>query len=115
MVISINSTTWPASTSGSAAKALLGAVDHVDVDLGDGTKASALDQNGPLAQNFRGLQHFAGGPEHRRAAEAQLHQLQAHHAIIDVAEFDAGKLDHVDFDALRREVVEQRFEQLSGL
>ena len=91
-------------------KALAGAVDHVDVDLGDRAKTSPLDQDRPLPQHLGGLQHFAGRSEHGRAAQAQLHQLEAHHAIIDVAEFDARELDHVDFDALRGEVVEQRFE-----
>src|SRR4029077_2774204 len=88
----------------------MSALNHVDVDLGDRTEAPSLDQDGPLAKDLRRLQHFAGWPEHRGAAEAQLHELQAHHTIVDMAELDSRKLDHVDFDTLRGEVVEQRFE-----
>ena len=29
--------------------------------------------------------------------KTKLHKLETHHAIIDVAELDAGELDHVDF------------------
>ena len=88
----------------------MGAVEHVDIDPRDGTEAAALDQHRALAQHLRGLQHFPGGPNMARAAQTQLHQLEAHHAVIDVAELDAGELDHVDFDAVGAQVVEQRFE-----
>ena len=39
----------------------------------------------------------------------------AHHAVVDVPELDARELDHVDLDAPRAQVVEQRFDELVGL
>ena len=32
--------------------------------------------------------------------QAELHELQAHQAVVDVPELDARELDHVDLDAL---------------
>ena len=101
----------PALASSSEAKRSWALLIMSMLTLVTGPEASALHQDGPLPQYLRGLKNFAGGPEHRRAAQSQLHELEAHDAVIDVAEFDAGELDHVDLDALDGEVVEQRFEQ----
>ena len=90
-------------------------VDHVDVDLGHRAKAAALDQNRLLAQHLGWLQDLARGAEHRRAGQPELHELQGHHAVVDVAELDPRELDHVDLDALGREAVEQRFDDQIGL
>jgi hypothetical protein len=53
--------------------------------------------------------------EHGRLGKAELHQLEAHEAVVHVAEFDARELDHVDLEALGGQVVEQRFDELLGL
>src|SRR4029077_20961610 len=63
-------------------KALMGAMDHVDVDLRDRAKAPSFHQNGPLPKDLRRLQHFSGWTEHCRAAEAQLHEFQTHYSIV---------------------------------
>ena len=115
IVISISGTTVSPSTPGSFAKRFERALEHVDVHVRDRAEAAALDQHRLLVEHLGRLQHLAVGGEHRRAGEAELHQLQAHHAVVDVAELDARELDHVDLDALGREVVEQRLDQLLGL
>ena len=99
---------------GLARKLFLRRAKHVDVDVRHRPEAAALDQDRLFVQHFGGLQHFARGRKHRRAAQAQLHQPQAHHAVIDVPEGDARELDHVDFDAPRAQVVEQRLDELFG-
>ena len=58
----------------------------IEVHVRHRAEAAALDQHRLLVEHFRGLQHFAVGREHRRAGEAELHQSQAHHAIVDVLE-----------------------------
>jgi hypothetical protein len=44
-----------------------------------------------------------------------LHEPQAHDAIVDASELVAGKVDEIDLDAIRRQPIEQRFEQAFGL
>ena len=63
-----------------------------------------------LRSTSDGCSTSPAGPEDGGPAQAELHQLQAHHAIVNVAEFNAGKLDHVDLEALGRKVVQQRFQ-----
>ena len=115
IVISISDTTGSLCDSGLARELFVRRAKHVDVDVRHRAEAAALDQDRLLVEHFGGLQHFARGRKHRRAAQAQLHQPQAHHAVVDVAERDARELDHVDFDAPRGEVVEQRLDELVGL
>src|ERR1019366_2280539 len=86
-------------------KALVGAPAHVRVYFCDLAKASPFDQDGFFSQHFRGLQHFSGRSEHGGAVETELHQLEAHHAVVDVPELDARELNHVDLDAIGGEVV----------
>ena len=104
-----------AGDAGLLREALERALEHVDVDVRDRPEAAALDQHRLLVEHLRRLQHVAVGGEHRRAGEAELHELQAHHAVVDVAELDARQLDHVDLDAIGGEAVEQRLDQQLGL
>ena len=80
----------------------MGTPEHVQVHVANRTEATAFDQDWFLVEEFRRLKHFAVGREHSGAAQAQFDQLQAHQAIVDTAEGDAGELDHVDFDTRRR-------------
>ena len=114
-MISIKVTTGSPATSGSRAEFFVRRAEHVDVDVRHGAEAAALDQDRLLVQHFGRLQHFARGGEHGRVAQPQLHQPQAHHAVVDLPEGDARELDHVDFDAPRGEVVQQRLDELVGL
>ena len=49
--------------------------------------------------------------KHRGPRQAELHQLQAHHPIVDVPKLDARKFDHVDLDTVDRQIVDQRLDQ----
>jgi len=91
------------------------ALHHVDVDVRHRTEAATLDQDRLLVEHLGRLQDCPVGGEHRRPGESELHQLQAHDAIVDVPELDAGELDHVDLDALGRQAVEQRLHEELGL
>ena len=55
------------------------------------------------------------GREHGCPGQPQLHQLQAHQAVVHVAKGRAGKLDRVDSQPLGRQTVEQRGDQLLWL
>jgi hypothetical protein len=50
--------------------------------------------------------------KHGGTAEADLHELQSHRAVVDVAELDPAELDHVDLHPVDREVVGQRLDEL---
>ena len=91
-------------------EALAGAWIMSMLTLVTGRKLPRSTRIGRLRSTSEGCSTSPDGSEHRGAAQAELHQLQAHHAVVDVAELDAGELDHVDFDAIGGEVVEQRFE-----
>ena len=43
-----------------------------------------------------------------------MNEPETHDSVVNVAESDAGKFDHVDFDATRAQVIEKRFDQLVG-
>src|SRR5439155_16771913 len=47
-------------------------------------------------------------------AQAALDELEAHQPIVHTRECGTGKLDHVDLDALARQVVDQRRCQITG-
>ena len=100
----------------SRANVLAGAAEHVDVDVADRAEAAALDQDRLLVEHLGRLQHLPVGRSNIAAPrQAQLHQPQAHQAVVDLAEGDARELDHVDLDAPGGQVVEQRLDQLLGL
>src|SRR5437868_5264691 len=80
-------------------KALMSTADHIDIYFRDRAETSPLDQNRPLPQYFRRLQYLTGCSEHRGPAKAKLDEPKAHDAVVDMAELDTGKLDHIDFDA----------------
>src|SRR5439155_15028389 len=88
-----------------------GAFQHVEVDVGDRTKTAPLDQHGLVMQHVGRLQHLTVRPEHGGTAQSQLHELQRHDAVVDVAEFDSAELEHVDLDATCGEVVEQGLDE----
>ena len=96
-------------------EALARRAQHVDVHVRDGAEAAPLHQDRPLAQHLGRLQHLPLRREHRGPGESELHEPQAHHTIVHVAELDAGELDHVDFDAVGAQTIEQRFDQLIGI
>ncbi len=48
---------------------------EVEVHVRDRAEAAALDQHWLLVEHFRRLQHFAVGGEHRRAGQAELHEI----------------------------------------
>ena len=80
-----------------------------------GRKLPRSTRIGFLYSTSDGWSTVAVGREHGRVAQPELHQLQAHHPVIDVPEGDARELDHVDLEPLDAEVVEQRFEELVRL
>ncbi|HEY9182284.1 MAG TPA: hypothetical protein VIQ99_03730, partial [Gammaproteobacteria bacterium] len=88
---------------------------EIEVHVRDGPEAAALDEHGLLVEHLRGLQHLTGRGEHRRAREAELHEPQAHHAIVDVPKLVTRKVDQVDLDAIRAQAVEQRLHETIGL
>ena len=81
---------------------LAGGVEHVDVDVRDGAERAALHQDRPLVEDLGGLEDLAGRREHRRVAEPELDELQAHQAVVDRPELGPGEVDHVDLDPLGR-------------
>ena len=85
------------------------------VTLVTGRKLPRSTRIGLLVEHIRGLDDFAVGREHGGIGEAVLHQLQAHQAIVHVLEGRAGELDHVHFDALAGQVVEQRRDERLGI
>ncbi len=87
-----------------------GALQHVDIHEGGGAKTAALDEDGFLAQSVGGLQHFAIGAEHGRAAQTELDELESHDAVVDVAKFDPAEFEHVDLDSADGEFVEKRLD-----
>ena len=110
MVISINWTTCLSLTSGSLAKRSWAQRTMSMLTLVTGRKLPRSTRIGAFAQQLRRLQHFTARPEDRGAAKTHLHQLETHHAVIDVAELNAGKFDHVDFNVRGGQVVEERLE-----
>src|SRR4029453_19574443 len=88
-----------------------GALEHVEVDVGDRTKTAALNQHRFVMQHVGRLQHFAVRAKHCCAAQSQLHKLERHHAVVHVAKFNSAELEHVDLEPTRGETVEQRFDE----
>ncbi len=84
---------------------------QVEVHIGDRSEPAALHEHRLLVEDFGGLQHPAVGGEHGRPGQAQLHQAQAHDAIIDLFEFRARELDEVDLDALGAQPIEEGLDQ----
>ena len=78
-------------------------------------EAAPLHQDRLLAQDLARLQHLAVGPEHRHAAEPDLHQLERHQPVVHVPELDAAELDHVDLDAAGGQPVQQALDELVRL
>lgn len=88
---------------------------EIEVHVRHGAKTAALDEHRLLVEHFGGLQHLAGGGEHCRPGQPELHEPQTHRAIIDVTELIARKVDEVDLAALGAQAVEQRFDEPLGL
>ncbi len=63
-------------------------------------------------KHFRRLHDFTAGREHGRISQAALHELQAHEPVVDARKGRAGELDHVDLDALARQLVQERGDQV---
>ena len=84
------------------------ALEHVHRDLRCRPEAAALDQDALLVEHVRRLDDLAVGGKHGRAGQAGLHQLEAHQPVVHVLERRALEIDHVDLDALGRQVVEER-------
>src|SRR6476469_10958408 len=89
-----------------------GGLEHVEVYVGDRTKTAAFNQHRLVMQHVGWLQDFTIRAEHGGAAQSQLHELQRHEAVVDVAKFDSAELKHVDLDSPCGEIIEQRFDEL---
>ena len=76
-----------------------------------GRKLPRSTRKRPFSEGFTRLEHRAIGSEHGEPTETELDQLQRHQSTVHMPEFDASKLDHVDFDAPDGEPVQQAFEQ----
>src|SRR6185437_6541820 len=87
------------------------ALEHIEVDVGDRTKTAALDQHSFVMQHVGRLQHLAVRTKHGGAAQSDLHELERHDAVVHVAKLDSAELKHVDLEATRGEVIEQRFDE----
>jgi hypothetical protein len=61
------------------------------------------------------MHHFSLCGKQGRVGKGVLDQPQAHQAVIDAGEGRAGELDHVDFDPLASQIVEQRSQQPFGI
>ena len=72
-----------------------------------GRKLPRSTKIGLFVQHLGGLEHFAVRPDEGRVGKALLHQLQAHQAVIDVAEIGSDEFDHVHLDPRRGKAVEQ--------
>ncbi len=74
----------------------------------DRTKTAALDENGTLVKDLGRLDDFTRRREHGRVGERVLDKPEAHQAVVDVGEGGSRELDHVDFDAIAGQVVQER-------
>src|SRR5206468_6051710 len=88
------------------------ALEHVEIDIGDRAKTAALDQHSFVMQHVGRLQYLAVRAEHGGAAQSDLHELERRDAVVHVAKFDSAELEHVDLEATRGQVVQQRFDEL---
>ena len=111
-MISMIDTVSPGVTSGlSASNALSAASARSRFSVSHGAETAALDEHGFLVEHLRRLQHLPRRREHGGARQAELHEAQAQHTIVDALERVSREVDEVDLDAVRREAVEQRLEQ----
>ena len=99
MVSSVSARTGLPATAGSASNFASAHSSMSMLTTRRRPEAAALDEDRLLAQHLARLQHRAVRAEHRRPAQAELHQLERHQPVVDPAELDAAELDHVDLDA----------------
>jgi len=86
-------------------------MDHIDVDLRDRAKAASLDQNRPLRRTSEGCSTSPVGPNIAAPLRPSCTSFKLITRLSTWRNSMPEKLNHVDFDAFRGEVVEQRFEQ----
>ncbi len=86
----------------------LAAGDHVEVEVRDGIKAAAFEEDGLFVKHIAGLPDFAVGTKQGGVGEAETHELQRHEAVLIVhrGKGGAGEVDHVDLHAFPRETIE---------
>ena len=83
------------------------AVEHVDVDVCDRAEGSAFDEDGFAVKNFGGLEHVTAWTEHDGVGEAEFDEHERHEAVIHVMKRGAVQFQHIDFDAVGGEVIEE--------
>src|SRR6185436_20956781 len=93
----------------------LGAIQHIECCPRDRSKTSALNDDGLFVEHLGGLDDLSIGGEHGGVGKPEFHQLKAHQAIVYVRESGTRKLDHVDFNPLHGERIEQRRDKLNGI
>ncbi len=93
-------------------EARLGAVEDVLGRVGQRAEAAALDEHRLFIEQFVRADDLAVGREHGRVGKPLLDQLERHEPVVDVMEIRPGELDDVHLDALDRQAVEQRADEL---
>ena len=83
--------------------------------VGDRTETAAFDKNGAFVKFLGRLDHLAVGAEHGRGSQTLRHKLQAHQPVIHPGKSRPAEADHIHFDALRGQIVEQAADQLFRL
>src|SRR5882757_3871796 len=73
-----------------------GAVEHVDVDVGDRPEASALNQYGPVVEDLGRLEHIARRSEHDGVSQAIFDEMEGENAVINMGKRWAAEFEHVD-------------------
>ena len=102
-------------TRGSWHKLGRGAVEHVDIDVRHRPEATPLHHDRLLVQDLGRLEHLMVGPEHHGVGQAVLHEVQRHQAVVHFLESRAAELQHVDFDPVGPDVVDQGLDQLAQI
>ena len=82
-------------------------MQHVHVNLCHRMKRPAFHENRFFIQGFRRLDHLAIGAEHRRTRKAELNQSQTHEPVVNFGEGSTRELNHVNFNASNREIVQK--------
>ena len=90
----------------------LGRVEDVLGRVRQRPEAAAFDEHRLLVEQFVRAHDLAVGGEQRRVGKPLLDELERHEPVIDVMEIRARELDDVHLDALDREPVEQRADEL---